>query len=291
MIKPLQIVRTIADLRCQRAEWQAAGERVALVPTMGALHQGHLSLIACAQAHAQRVMASIFVNPLQFGVHEDLSRYPRDEARDAALLAAAGCHLLFAPTLAEIYPQGFATQVMVPTIASPLCGTARPGHFDGVATVVAKLLIMATPDVAVFGEKDFQQLTMIRRLVQDLNLPTQIIGAPLVRDADGLALSSRNVYLSPEERRQALALPQSLTQARHQLLAGIPVARALDDASKALSARGFDPVDYVELRYEDSLAPANDWTPTDPRPARLFGAGSIGKTRLIDNMSMGQAMK
>lgn len=283
MSEPLPIVRTVADLRAQVAVWREAGERVALVPTMGALHAGHLALIAAARGQASHVVASIFVNPIQFGPHEDFDRYPRDQASDAAELAGAGCDLLYAPGVTEMYPAGFATSVSVGTLADRLCGAARPGHFDGVATVVSKLLLQATPDVALFGEKDWQQLTIIRRLVRDLDLPVEIAGVSIVRDADGLALSSRNAYLSAAERAQALALSQTLTAARQALLAGGDIAATLAAARAALLAAGFASVDYVELVGSDDL---QSRTQLD-RPSRLLAAAWIGTTRLIDNIDAG----
>ena len=283
MSEPLPIVRTVADLRAQVAVWREAGERVALVPTMGALHAGHLALIAAARGQASHVVASIFVNPIQFGPHEDFDRYPRDQASDAAELAGAGCDLLYAPGVTEMYPAGFATSVSVGTLADRLCGAARPGHFDGVATVVSKLLLQATPDVALFGEKDWQQLMIIRRLVRDLDLPVEIAGVSIVRDADGLALSSRNAYLSAAERAQALALSQTLTAARQALLAGGDIAATLAAARAALLAAGFASVDYVELVGSDDL---QSRTQLD-RPSRLLAAAWIGTTRLIDNIDAG----
>jgi pantoate--beta-alanine ligase len=279
---PLATCRTPAALRAQVLEWQQTGHRVALVPTMGALHAGHLSLITKAVAHADRVVASIFVNPTQFGPKEDLSRYPRQEAQDAKLLKEAGCHGLFLPSVSDMYPDGFATTVSVSGLTDILCGAVRPGHFDGVATVVAKLLNMAGADVAVFGEKDFQQLHVIRRMATDLNIATHIIGAPLLRDADGLALSSRNAYLSAAERAQALALPRGLMAARDMIRSGGDIHAALAMLHDALRVAGFVTVDYAELRDEDSLAPV---TKLD-RPARLLAAARIGTTRLIDNMSV-----
>jgi len=276
------IVRTIAALRAAVAGWHADGARVALVPTMGALHAGHVALIAAARKIADRVVASIFVNPAQFGPGEDLARYPRTEAADAAALVSAGCDLLYAPTEGVMYPAGFATSVHAGELANRLCGAARPGHFDGVATVVAKLLIQAMPDVALFGEKDWQQLAVIRRLVRDLDLPVTIAGVPIVRDADGLALSSRNAYLSVAERRQALALPQALATARAAMLAGVPVADACRAASDAMQAAGFQKVDYVAL-VDGDLEPLAAITV----PGRLLAAAWLSSTRLIDNLAVG----
>ena len=216
----LATVRTIAELRKQVAAWRAAGHAIGLVPTMGALHPGHLSLIAAARARGGRVIASIFVNPKQFGPNEDLDRYPRDEAGDAALLAGAGCDLLFAPPVSEVYPAGFATEVRVGGLGEVLCGAARPGHFDGVATVVTKLLNMVRADAAFFGEKDWQQLAIIRRLAADLDSGTEIVGRPIIRDADGLALSSRNAYLDAAQRHEAVALPVALHAAARALTKG-----------------------------------------------------------------------
>jgi pantoate--beta-alanine ligase len=276
----LPVVRSVADLRSAIAGLRPG--RVALVPTMGALHAGHLALVAAARAAgADHVVASIFVNPTQFGPAEDFDRYPRDEAADAAALAAAGVDLLFAPDVAAVYPPGFATTVSVGGLSTVLDGAARPGHFDGVATVVAKLLIAAGPDLAVFGEKDWQQLAVIRRLVVDLGLPVEIVGAPIIRDADGLALSSRNAYLTADERARAVALPRSLAAARDAIHAGQPVDDALAAAAAALVAAGFDTPDYVALVDAD-LAPlvAGD------RPGRLLAAARLGSTRLIDNLAV-----
>ena len=277
---PLAVVRTVAELRTAVAAWRGRGERVALVPTMGALHAGHLALIAAARLAADRVVASVFVNPTQFGAGEDLDRYPRTEAADAAALAAAGCDLLYAPSVETMYPAGFATVVGVGALGTRLCGAARPGHFDGVATVVAKLLIQVAPDVALFGEKDWQQLAVIRRLVRDLDLPVAIAGVPIVRDADGLALSSRNAYLTADERRRAIGLPQALGTARDAILAGVPAAAACAAATAALLDAGFASVDYVA--FVDAAI--------DPRampPGRLLAAAWLGRTRLIDNLGVG----
>ena len=277
------IVRTVAELRARIAAWRGVYTRIALVPTMGALHAGHLSLLTQARQSADRVIASIFINPAQFGPNEDLDRYPRDEAGDAAKLTATGCDLLFAPTVAEMYPDGFATTVAVGRLADRLCGAARPGHFDGVATVVTKLLLQVTPDVAWFGEKDWQQLAIIRRLARDLDLTTEIAGGAIIRDCDGLALSSRNVYLSTDERGRALALPQALLAARDRLLTGAPVAATLAAAETSLRAAGFGPVDYVALSGADDLEPMT----AVGRPARLLAAAWLGGTRLIDNLAVG----
>ena len=276
----MQIVRRIAALREAVAEWRANGETVALVPTMGALHAGHMALVTAAKASADRVVASIFVNPLQFGVGEDLDRYPRREAEDVAMLEAEGCDLVWAAAADELYPDGFVTTVSVPGISDRWEGEARPGHFDGVATVVAKLLVAVMPDVALFGEKDFQQLAVIRRLVADLGLPVAIGGVATVRDPDGLALSSRNAYLTPDERQRALAFPQSLESARAAIAAGGEVGKALDDATAALIAAGFGPIDYLALVDAANLAPLSALG----GEARLISAARMGSTRLIDNL-------
>lgn len=278
------IVRTVADLRAQVRAWRAAGERVGFAPTMGALHEGHLSLVRLAHEHADRVVISVFVNPTQFGPNEDFDAYPRSEARDAELLASVGCDLLFAPTVAEMYPPGFATTVTVSGVTEPLDGAARPGHFAGVATVVSKLLNQCGPDVAVFGEKDYQQLQVIRRVVRDLDLPVEILGATTARAADGLALSSRNAYLTPAEREIAPVLARTLKAAIARLNAGAPVAEAEAEALAALAAAGFGRIDYVEVRGADDLARLGPGPLT--APARILAAAMLGKTRLIDNMAV-----
>jgi pantoate--beta-alanine ligase len=268
-------VRTIAELRQEVARWHTAGLSVALVPTMGALHEGHLVLVRAAQARADRALVSIFVNPTQFAANEDLARYPRDEAGDVAKLAGAGAHLVWAPSITEMYPTGFATRVEVKGAALPLEGEFRPHHFGGVATVVCKLLSAATPDVALFGEKDFQQLAVIRQMVRDLALPVEIAGIATVRDADGLALSSRNAYLSAEERRIAPALYKAITA----------VAQGADPAGAAqgLLAAGFTKIDYLEVRDAETLAPFEGGS---RRPGRVLAAAWLGKTRLIDNVAV-----
>jgi len=278
----MRTVRTVAALRAAVAAWRAGGLRVALAPTMGALHDGHLSLVALGRAQADRVIATIFVNPTQFGAGEDLAAYPRDEARDAAMLAGAGCDLLFAPAPAEMYPPGFATEVRVRGLTDVLCGAARPGHFDGVAQVVTKYLNQAQADVAIFGEKDWQQLAVIRRLATDLDMPTRIEGAPIVREADGLAMSSRNRYLTPDQRAAAPALRRALAGAAAAIAAGAPAAQACARAAAAIAAAGFEPPDYVEARDAATLAAVATHDPA--RPARVFGAARLGAARLIDNV-------
>ena len=280
----LPIVRTIAGLRAAVAGWRAAGLTVGLVPTMGALHAGHLSLVGLAKTHADRCVASLFVNPRQFAAHEDLDRYPRDEAGDAAKLAAAGCDLLFAPPHAEVYPPGFATSVTVDGISAPLEGVIRPHFFGGVATVVAKLLLQCLPDVAVFGEKDYQQLLVIEKLTADLDIPVTIIGAATVREADGVAMSSRNAYLTPEQRAIAGALNVLLFQTAAALAAGALVGPALDALRDALAAAGFEAVEYAALCDARTLAAID--TPVLTREARLLAAVTLGGTRLIDNVAV-----
>jgi pantoate--beta-alanine ligase len=281
---PLPIVRTVADLRAQAAAWKAQGLRVGLTPTMGALHDGHLSLLTLAAQRTERVVASVFVNPTQFAPHEDFEAYPRDEAGDAALLEAAGCDLLYAPTVAEMYPPGASTTVTVSGVSEPLDGAARPTHFAGVATIVTKLLLQCAPDVAVFGEKDYQQLQVIRRLVRDLDIPVEIVGGPIVRAADGLALSSRNAYLTPEERAAAPALGRALAQVVTRVRAGVSVRDAEVEAEAMLQAAGFSRIDYVEVRGADDLSRLGPGPITGP--ARVLGAAVLGRTRLIDNMAV-----
>jgi pantoate--beta-alanine ligase len=275
----LPIARTVASLRAHVAAWRQNGETVALVPTMGALHEGHAGLIRMAKAQAERAVASIFVNPKQFGAGEDFDRYPRAEQADAEVLRQAGCDLLYAPTPEAMYPPGFATTVSVAGVSAPLEGVSRPGHFDGVATVVAKLLLQALPDVAIFGEKDFQQLAVIRRLARDLDLACEILAAPTARAPDGLALSSRNVYLSEAERAAAPALHRALTEAAQALADGASIAQAEAQGRRALTLAGFQ-VDYFEARDPATLAPATG------RPLRLLAAARLGATRLIDNLGV-----
>lgn len=281
---PLPIVRSVADLRAVVADWKRAGERVGLVPTMGALHKGHLSLVTLAKTRADRVVASVFVNPTQFGPNEDFEAYPRDEAKDAALLAGVGCDLLFAPTVAEMYPPGAATTVTVSGVTDSMDGIARPGHFAGVATIVTKLLLQALPDVAVFGEKDYQQLQVIKRLTADLDIPTEIVGAPTARAEDGLALSSRNAYLTPEERKIAPSLNAALRDAARRLRAGESVERVEATGLAALERAGFQRIDYFEVRNAETLSHPGMGPLTVP--GRILAAAVIGKTRLIDNVAV-----
>ena len=278
----MQIIRQKKALTETVAVFRGEGHRIALVPTMGALHAGHMALIEEAKLRADRVVASIFVNPRQFGPGEDLDAYPRREAKDADMLRAAGCALLWAPSADEMYPAGFATNIAVAGVSDDLDGAARNGHFDGVATVVAKLFSQVRPDVALFGEKDYQQLAVIRRMTEDLDLGLEIVGIPTQRDVDGLALSSRNAYLADEDRLAARALPRALGEAAAAITAGGHVADILAKARAALEKAGFDPVDYIELRDAATLAPM---TALD-RPARLLAAARIGGARLIDNLAI-----
>jgi pantoate--beta-alanine ligase len=277
----VQIIREINALRSDVADLKRSG-RLAFVPTMGALHAGHMALVQEAKRRADNVAASIFVNPTQFGANEDLSTYPRQEAEDAAMLEEAGCAILWAPDVATMYPEGFATNIHVAGVSGGLCGSSRPGHFDGVATVVAKLFGQVKPDIALFGEKDYQQLAVIRRMARDLDMDVEVVGVPTQRDADGLALSSRNAYLSREERIAARALPRTLVEACQALLDGADVSATLVEAEARLRAAGFAPVDYVELRDAGTLEPL---TRLD-RSARLLAAARIGRTRLIDNIAV-----
>lgn len=276
----MKIVRTVHDHRSQIAAWRADGARVALTPTMGALHEGHLSLIGMGRRVADRVVATIFVNPTQFGANEDLSTYPRDETRDASMLADAGCDMLFAPPLEEVYPPDFSTEVRVRGLTDCLCGAARPGHMDGVAQVVTKLLNQAGADYAIFGEKDWQQLAVIRRLARDLDIPTEVLGAPILREADGLAMSSRNRYLDANQRRIAPNLARVLYSTADRIAKGAPVKEECEAAAQTLQKAGFEKVDYVEARDPETLTLV-----TGP-PGRIFGAAHLGRARLIDNVTI-----
>ena len=281
----MQTINTLKALREAVDDLRRASGRVALVPTMGALHEGHLSLVGEAQQQADHVVVSIFVNPRQFGPKEDLAAYPRTLAADQEKLAAAGVALLWAPGVDEMYPQGFATSVSVERLTDGLCGAVRPGHFTGVATVVLKLFNQVRPDVAVFGEKDWQQLAVIRRFTQDLNLTLpcveNIVGAPIVREADGLAMSSRNAYLSTEQRQVAGQLNRLMARAVAYIEAGEAVGPVLAGLEYEIITAGFSSVDYAVLADAASLAPL-DAAPQGP--ARLLVAARLGKTRLIDNM-------
>ena len=281
----MQIIRDADALKHELDALRAEGGTIAFVPTMGALHDGHLALIAEAKLRADHVVASIFVNPTQFAASEDLSVYPRREAADAALLDAAGVAILWAPEVETMYPDGPEATVKAGSAAEGLDGAARPGHFDGVATVVARLFDQVRPDVALFGEKDYQQLAVIRQLVEDRKLPIEIVGIPTWRDADGLALSSRNAYLSEEERNAARALPRALGEAAAAIEAGGDVAEALNKARARLEAAGFDSIDYVALHDAETLAPMA----VLDRPARLLAAAKLGRTRLIDNLPVAPA--
>lgn len=274
------ILRTVAELRERVRTWRCAGERVAVVPTMGALHEGHLSLVEAAKARAERVIVTLFVNPKQFNNASDLATYPRTEADDAAKLAPLAVDVLFAPAVEEMYGSGFSTTVSVTGVSDGLCGAHRPGHFDGVATVVSKLLLQSEADIACFGEKDFQQLLVVRRLAADLNIPVEIVGCPTVREADRLALSSRNVRLTPEERRVAPAIARILFDSAERLAAGTEAGPVLEQARRELETAGFDRVEYFELRDAETLAPVAKVGSA----ARLLAAAWLGNTRLIDNV-------
>lgn len=275
----MQTVRSSEELARARAEVEGT---LALVPTMGALHAGHIALIAEAKRRADKVAATIFVNPAQFGPNEDFGRYPRREADDARMLEEAECDLLWMPAVEDIYPQGFSTSIHVGGVSQRWEGEARPGHFNGVATVVAKLLLAVRPDVALFGEKDFQQLAVIRRMVTDLGIPAAIAAVETVREDDGLALSSRNAYLSADERRRAINLFGALRNARRSILAGQPVGAALDEGRTSLLLAGFSRVDYFALVDAATLEPLEE----PGGGMRLIAAAVIGTTRLIDNLAV-----
>ncbi|MDF2140756.1 pantoate--beta-alanine ligase [Paenirhodobacter sp. CAU 1674] len=277
-----QVIRTSAELREKVAAWKRSGMLVGVVPTMGALHDGHLSLARAAREQSDRVIVTIFVNPMQFNNPDDLTKYPRDEAHDLALLEAEGVDVLFAPGVDEVYPDGFATTVSVSGVSEPLEGAFRPGHFDGVATVVAKLFGMTQAGRAFFGEKDWQQLQVVRRLVEDLNIPIRIIGCPTIREADGLAMSSRNVRLSAAERAQAPALHQIMQAAAAEIRDGAPVGETLMNAQAAILEAGFSAVEYLELRSVEGLRPMANLS----EPARMLVAAQLGDVRLIDNIAV-----
>jgi pantoate--beta-alanine ligase len=275
-------VAAVADLRRQVDAWRAAGERIALVPTMGALHEGHLALVREARTRADRVAVSIFVNPAQFAPSEDFARYPRDVEGDRAKLLRGGVDLVYAPQVSEMYPEGFATRIAVDGPAKGLESDFRPHFFAGVVTVVAKLFLQCQPDFAMFGEKDYQQLLVVTRLARDLDLDLEVVGVPTVREADGLALSSRNAYLTPESREVAAHLNRVLADTSVKARAGISVPQAEAEGAAALLAAGFDRVDYVALRDAATLVPLRELN----RPARVLAAARIGGLRLIDNMAV-----
>lgn len=277
------VITTPAEMAAWSEATRARGERIAFVPTMGALHDGHVALIEDARRRAAQVVVSIFVNPIQFGPQEDLARYPRDLPGDLAKAERAGAAIAFVPTAAGMYPEGFQTFVQVRELETGLCGARRPGHFVGVATVVCKLFHIVRPHVAVFGEKDFQQLAVIRRMVKDLHMGVDVVGLPTVREADGLALSSRNAYLSPEERRRAVALSQGLAAARAQAARGEQDVPTLRATAEAIVTPAVDRLDYLEVRDAESLAPIERVT----REAVILVAAFVGRTRLIDNMRLG----
>jgi len=277
-----EILRTISELRARVRKWRAQGESVALVPTMGALHDGHLSLLRLGKAKADRVVISIFVNPTQFNQSSDLENYPRREAQDADLASSAGADIIFMPGVEEIYPPGHKTKVQVSELTDVLCGATRPGHFDGVALVVSKLLLQCLPDIAIFGEKDYQQLLIIKTLVKDLDIPVEIFGAPLIRDENDLALSSRNLRLTEGGKKAAYALPSQLKQACAAIEAGVDIQAVLEKTRQALKEAGFDNIDYLEVRDENELKLLEHFD----RPARIFVAAYLEGVRLIDNMPL-----
>lgn len=287
----MEVVRTIEDVRRLTRAWRMAGLRAGLVPTMGALHDGHLTLVDRARASCDRTLATLFVNPLQFGPSEDFDAYPRTEARDMELLTSRGCDAVFVPSVTELYPLGpptpatFPTSIQIAGMSQRLCGAFRPGHFTGVATVVMKFFMIVQPDAAFFGEKDFQQLQIIRRMVKDLDMPIEIVGVPTVRETDGLAMSSRNQYLTPHERQAAPHLHAVLRRIRTEVLGGSNVAEAIDRGKRSLIDAGFSTVDYVSLVDDETLDDLQQPAPG----ARLLAAARLGRTRLIDNIPIDQS--
>ena len=279
----MEVVYSIEDLRNRVRTWRKSGETVALIPTMGALHEGHLSLVSLGRLHCRRTIVTIFVNPIQFGENEDLATYPSDLIQDKTILEKARVDLLFAPSVKEIYPSGFSTQISVKGLSQDMCGSIRPGHFDGVATVVTKLFLQALPDSAIFGEKDFQQLQVIRRLTADLNIPVKIISGPTVRTSDGLALSSRNSYLSESERKIAPVLYSILKSAALAIKANNQnIERICEEARQSLLTAGFLSVDYFDVRDENTMMTAKKINGTE----RIFCAARLKGARLIDNLKL-----
>ena len=276
----IPIVRTVAELRALARGWRAKGDTVGVVPTMGALHDGHLSLARRARQECQRVITTIFVNPKQFNNPEDLKKYPRSEEADAALLATVPVDAIFAPPVEEVYPEGFITTVSMQGVAQPLEGYMRPGHFDGVATVVTKLFGMTLADRGYFGQKDWQQLQVVLRLVRDLNIPVQVVGCETIREGDGLAMSSRNVRLTPEGRKRAPVLYAAITRAADDIRAGHADRMAIREAAETMRNAGFERVEYIELRDAETLMPSDD----PRRPRRMLAAAWLDGVRLIDNI-------
>ena len=276
------ILRTVAEVRALVRGWHAAGELVGVVPTMGALHDGHLSLARAAKRDCERAIVTIFVNPMQFNNPDDLKQYPRTETADAALLATVGVDAIFAPSVDEVYPQGFSSVVSVAGVSEPLEGKMRPGHFDGVATVVAKLFGMTMADRGYFGQKDWQQLQVVQKLVRDLNMPVVIVGCETIRDADGLAMSSRNARLDEASRAKAPVLFAAITAAAADIRAGGSDRMAIREAAEAMRAVGFERVEYIELRDAATLLPSDD----PGRPRRMLAAAWLGGVRLIDNIAV-----
>ncbi len=280
MIAPIE--RTLASLRTQTALWRKAGETIGVVPTMGALHQGHLSLARAARAECDRVIVTIFVNPKQFNDPDDLKNYPRTEEDDARKLESTGVDLIYVPDPEQIYPDGFATNVSVGGLTDMLCGASRPGHFDGVATVVSKLFLQTAADFAFFGEKDYQQLQIVRRMAADLDIPIEVVGCPTIREEDGLAMSSRNLLLSDRSRVYAPVLAEVMEEMRAQLLDGAALSEIVGDAQARVLAAGFNEIDYLELRDGRDLSLLDRAKPE----ARLFAAAWLAGVRLIDNMAV-----
>ena len=281
MSGPVPVIRTLTSMRELVKAWRAAGESIALIPTMGALHAGHLELVRLARERCRRTVVSIFVNPAQFAPHEDFDRYPRDEAGDLARLATVGCDLVWAPDRSEMYPEGFATRVVPAGAAEGLETDFRPHFFGGVATVCCKLFTQVAPDIAVFGQKDYQQLCVVTQMVRDLHLPLEIVGAPTVREADGLAMSSRNAYLDAAQRHIAPALHRAISKVASVVAQGADPEAAAADARSDLVAEGFARVDYVAVRDASTLG-----APAPNRPLRVLAAAWLGKTRLIDNVAV-----
>ena len=278
----MEVVRTIAELRQHTSRWRIAGQTIGLIPTMGALHNGHLSLIKLAQGKCDRVIATIFVNPRQFLPNEDFEEYPRNEESDIEKLIAMGVDLLFAPKASEMYQPGASTTVVISKLTDCLCATSRPGFFDGVGTVVTKLLIQALPDLAIFGEKDYQQLLVIKRLTRDLDIPTEIIGAPTIREADGLAVSSRNVFLSKANRETASKVFEILKKTATAIALGNDVLVTCEEARSELMLAGFSEIDYFEARHSETLELIHNFE----NNGRLFAAVWLGSTRLVDNLEI-----